>query len=248
MKIAARVLNQWWAVALAVVLWQAAVLVFQINPFLIPGPIAIFQEVFSRPSDFVLPLLSTLRTASIGLVLGVVGGYVLASLSWLLPIFSATITPLALVVRSVPFVALIPVLTRILGYSEQTAWIISALVCFFPTFVLVGTGLRDIPPNSDDLFSAFGASRRSRFVRLAAPASLVALATSVRIAASSSIAAALIAEFLMGVPGLADVISDSLDRLDMTSVWAASFCAIVISIAAYLGASRIEDHVVARVR
>lgn len=246
MTVITRFFSRWWVVIGVIAAWQLAVIVFNINPFLIPGPIAIVTEVVSQPADFLLPLLLTLRTAIIGLTLGVGIGYLMASLAWLWPIFGATLTPFALVIRSVPFVALIPVLTRLLGYADHTAWIICAMVCFFPTFVLVGTGLGDIPPNGKELFASAGASRLDHYRLLAVPASLIGLATSVRIAASSSFAAALIAEFLMGTPGLAFVLSESLAQLDMTMLWGASMCSIVVSIAAYLAASGAEKRVISR--
>jgi NitT/TauT family transport system permease protein len=219
-----------------------------LNPLLVPSPATLMQQLAKHPGDFFVPLLRTIETAAIGLVAGVLAGVVAASLTWLLPVLGAVITPLALIIRSVPFVALIPVLTRVLGYTERTAWLICTLVCFFPTFVLLTTGLRDIPPNGADLFTVTGASRWDRYRRLALPASLPALATSIRIGAASSIAAALVAEFLMGVPGLALVLTNSLDGLDIPKLWAASACAAVVAVAAYLAASRLEAHVIDRWR
>lgn len=248
MKILSRFLTRWWAVIGVLVAWQLIVVVFQVNPFLIPGPISIVTEIAKDPASFLIPLLMTMRTAAIGFAIGVGIGYLVASLSWIWPFFGATLTPLAIIVRSVPFVALIPVLTRALGYTEQTAWIICAMVCFFPTFVLVSTGLNDTPANGAELFYASGSSRLDRYRLLAVPSSLVGLATSIRIAASSSIAAALIAEFLMGTPGLAFVLSASLSQLDMTMLWGASSVAIVASIAAYLIASQFENRIVTRWR
>ncbi len=239
---------KWWAVVAVIALWQLTVWVFDVNPFLIPGPITIVADIANSPMEFVGPLLLTLRTAAVGLVLGVGTGYLMASLGWLWPFLGTALTPFALVIRTVPFVALIPVLTRIMGYSDQTAWVITAMVCFFPTFVLVGTGLRDIPANGDDLFDAAGASRLDRYRLLAVPASLVGLGTSIRIAASSSFAAALIAEFLMGTPGLAFVLSQSLSALDMTLLWGTATCAIVVSIIAYLLANQLENKIIARWR
>jgi ABC-type nitrate/sulfonate/bicarbonate transport system permease component len=240
--------TRWWAVIGVIVAWQLIVMIFQVNAFLIPSPTTIGREITKDPLSFLLPLLLTVRVAIIGFVAGVGLGYLMASLAWLWPIFGAAVTPFALIIRSVPFVALIPVLTRSLGYGDHTAWVIATMVCFFPTFVLVGTGLNDIPANGNDLFSAAGSSRFDRYRLLAVPASLVALATSIRIAASSSIAAALIAGFLMGIPGLALVLSISLDQLDMGMLWGASSIAIVVSIAAYLLASQFEIRVIARWR
>lgn len=248
MRVIGGFLTRWWAVLAIVVAWQAAMWIFRINPFLIPGPISIVKEIGADPLAFVIPLLLTLRTAVIGFLLGVGVGYAMAAASWMWPIFGTALTPVALVIRSVPFVALIPVLTRLIGYGNTTAWIICAMVCFFPTFVLVSTGLRDIPPNGDDLFRSVGASRFDRFRLLAVPASLVGLATSIRIAAASSFAAALIAEFLMGTEGLAFTLSLALGMLDMRTLWGTSFCAIVVSIIAYLLSGKLERKVLARWR
>lgn len=243
-----RFLSRWWAIIAVLVLWQLIVTVLAVNPFLLPGPVTIVGNIVSDPGEFVLPVLLTLRTAVIGFAVGVGAGYLLASLSWLWPFFGAALTPLALVIRAVPFVALIPVLARIFGYSDTTAWIICALVCFFPTFVLVGTGLNDVPANGDDLFSVCGASRWRRYRLLAVPASTVALATSMRISAAAAFAAALISEFLMGTSGLAFVLSNALDRLDMTQLWGAALCAIVVGVLAYLGANQAEKFAIARWR
>ncbi|MCZ9884926.1 ABC transporter permease [Arthrobacter sp. B2a2-09] len=240
--------GRWWAVLAVVLLWQAIVTVFGINQFLIPSPWEIITGIAGDPTQFLLPLALTLETAAIGFVLGVTTGYLMASLSWLWPVFGAALTPFALVVRAVPFVALIPVLTKAFGYSETTSWIICAMVCFFPTFVLVGTGLHDVPANGNDLFSVAGASRFDRYRRLAAPASLLALATSIRVSSASAFAAALISQFLMGVPGLAYVLANALDRLNMTLLWGAAACAIVVGFLAYLTANRFEAYVLKRWR
>jgi putative hydroxymethylpyrimidine transport system permease protein len=248
MTILKNFISRWWAIVALLAAWQLAVLVFRINPFLIPGPANIASEVAKDPASYLLPLLSTMRTALIGFVVGVSTGYLAASLAWMWSLLGTMLTPLALVIRSVPFVALIPVLARIFGYSEVTAWIICSMVCFFPTFVLVGTGLRDVPANGNDVFSAAGSSRFDRYRLLAAPASFVNLATSIRIVASVSLAAAMIAEFLMGTPGLAFVLSNSLATLNMTKVWAASAVVIVFSVLAYLAASHLERTVLTRWR
>jgi putative hydroxymethylpyrimidine transport system permease protein len=245
---ATQFLSRWWVIIAIVVIWQISVYAFAVNEFLLPSPFSIVAGIADDPDQYLLPLVLTLRTALIGFVLGVGVGYLMASLAWLWPIFNATLTPFALIIRTVPFVALIPVLTNMLGYSDTTAWVICAMVCFFPTFVLVGTGLSDIPANGNDLFSVAGASRWTRYRLLAVPASMVSLATSTRISAAAAFAAALISEFLMGSDGLAHVLSAALDALNMTQLWGAALCAIVVGVSAYLGANQFETFAVARWR
>lgn len=248
MRILARIVSRWWAVVLIIATWQLVVIVFDVSPFLLPGPYAIVASVAGSPGTFIVPLLMTLRTALIGFLAGVGAGYFAASLTWLWPVFGTIMTPVALIIRSVPFVALIPILATILGYSATTAWVICAMVCFFPTFVMVSSGLSDVPANGDDLFTVAGATRWMRYRLLAVPSSLIALTTSIRVSAAVAFAAALISEFLMGVPGLAVVLNNALAGLDMTDLWGTALCAILIGVLAYLGANRLEAYAISRWR
>jgi ABC-type nitrate/sulfonate/bicarbonate transport system, permease component len=248
MNLVTRFFSRWWAVIAVLLLWQLADVTFNVSPFLLPGPVTIIAGIASSPGAFLLPVLMTLRTAAIGFGIGVGTGYVAASITWVWPLLGTVFTPLALVIRSVPFVALIPVLATIFGYSATTAWVICAMVCFFPTFVLVATGLSDVPANGDDLFRVVGASRMAKYRLLAVPSSLVSLATSMRISAAVAFAAALIGEFLMGVPGLALVLTNALASLDMTNLWGTALCAVLIGILAYLGANQLERYALRRWR
>lgn len=240
--------GRWWAILATVVAWQLVVTVFQVNQYLIPGPIPIVGAIVADPLGYLLPALLTLLTAAIGFVVGVALGYVLASLAWLVPVIGTLITPLALIVRSVPAVAFVPVLALLLGYSATTAWVICAVACFFPTFVLVGSGLADAPAHGVDLFTVNGATRWSRYRHLAVPSSLPALVTSMRISVTVAFGAALFSQFVMGSPGLASVLIDALARLDMLKLWGTATCAIIIGVSGYLLASRLETYAIARLR
>lgn len=77
---------------------------------------------------------------------------------------------------------------------------------------------------------------------------MVALATSIRVSAAVAFAAALISEFLMGVPGLAVVLNSSLAELDMTELWGTALCAIFIGVVGYLSANRLETYAIDRWR
>jgi len=233
--------SRWWCVLLLVALWYVTTAIGLIKPQVIPPPGAVIAALGVDPLGFVLPTLRTLGTAAVGLVLGVSVGYAMAALTWLTPTMNGMLLPLALILRSVPFVALVPVLARLFGYGVGSTLVICSLVCFFPTFVLVSSGLRDIPANSDDLFRVLGAGRRERFRQLAVPASIPSLGTAIRISSGTSILAALVAEFIMGTDGLARVLINALGLLQVDKVWAASLIAIVLSVTAFIIASWNEN-------
>lgn len=236
-----RLLTDWWCVGLVFVAWYVATAIPIVRPQVIPSPITVVGALAESPLDFLLPAGHTLLTAGAGFVIGVAFGYLMAAMTWLTPTLNGLLLPFALILRSVPFVALVPVLARMFGYGVPSALAICALVCFFPTFVLVSSGLRELPPNSDELFRALGARRIERFVRLAVPAAMPSLGTAIRISSGTSILAALVAEFIMGTEGLARVLIDALGLLRIDRLWAASVVAIILSVAAYVVASVVED-------
>ncbi len=238
-----RAVLRWWTVALVVVAWELITVIGHVDSAIVPGPYMVLRRLASSPGTFAGPLGDTALTAAIGLVTGVTSGLIVSCISWFAPVIAGFLTPLAVIIRSLPFVALVPVLALVLGYGTVSAVIICGLVCFFPTYVLVSSGLRQLPAGTSAFFAVAGSSRRHRFYRLALPAAVPALVTSVRISAATSIAAALVAEFLMGTPGLAYLLETSLNDLDVVGVWAASVVAVTAALVAFLVTSRLE-HVV----
>ena len=236
-------LRRWWVVALVVVLWQVLVAAGHVNPIILPAPGPVVGEFFSEPPFYLSPLGDTLATAAVGLFCGVCAGYLMAACAWYLPLLGGLFTPLALVLRSMPFVTLVPVLALVLGYGTTSAFVICSVVCFFPTYVLVATGMRTFPAGADALFTVMGASRRASFRRLVFPASLPSLATSIRISAATSILAALVAEYLMGTPGLASILNVALDDLFVTKVWTICLVVAVSAIAVFVATTRLEESV-----
>ncbi|MHB1783332.1 MAG: ABC transporter permease [Acidimicrobiales bacterium] len=242
-SVALGIVRRWWVVAFVVVLWEFAVELGHINPIILPGPGPVVGEFISEPSFYLSPLGDTLVTAAVGLVCGVSAGYLMAACAWYLPLLGGLFTPLALVLRSMPFVTLVPVLALVLGYGTTSALVICAVVCFFPTYVLVSTGMRTLPSGADALFAVAGASRATSFRRLVIPTSLPSLATSIRISAATSILAALVAEYLMGTPGLASLLTVALDDLLVTKVWTICLVVAVSAIAVFVATTRLEQTV-----
>ena len=68
---------------------------------------------------------------------------------------------------SVPVVALIPVIARLLGYDTSTVLAIVVIITFFPSFVFASSGLRSPPPGSEDLFRVLGACAWLPFLPMA---------------------------------------------------------------------------------
>ncbi len=231
---------RYWGVVVLVIAWHGYVTVFNVNRIVMPSPGAVFGELITNPSRYVDPAISTLTVASVGLVGGMLMGATFAFLAWFARVFSGLLTPVAMILRSVPIVAMIPVLARVFGYEQRTILVITIAISFFPTFVFVTSGLRASPPGSADVFAALGAGRITLFRRLALPSAVPNGLIALRVSAADCVLGALVAEFLMGSQGLGHVFQDTADDLDMLTAWSAAVVATILSVTLFSIAKRVE--------
>lgn len=238
-----RFVEDYWGILLLLVAWQSWVAINRFNPIVMPTPVAVLGDLASHPEVYLGNVGATLAVASFGLVAGMTVGAALAIAAWFSPVASGMLNPLAVLFSSVPVVALIPVIARLLGYDTSTVLAIVTIITFFPAFVFASSGLRALPPGSEDLLRVLGASRVSLLVRLALPAAMPNLAIALKLAAAHAILAAMIAEFLMGTTGLGYLFAKTKSDFNTEQAFGASAVATVISAAAFLGAGWVERHV-----
>jgi NitT/TauT family transport system permease protein len=226
--------------------WELWVVEGGINPIVMPQPSRVFAEIVSHPSLFLGGALVTVALAGIGLVLGMALGASIAAAAWTSPTLTGLLTPITIIFASVPVIALIPVIARVLGYGLPTVLAIVVIISFFPAFVFTSAGLRALPPGSGDLFAVLGARRMTTLVGLALPSAVPNIMIALRLAAPHAILAAMVAEFLMGTSGLGNLFHAAKDEFNMERALGASTIATIVSVAAFLGATAAERRMIER--
>jgi ABC-type nitrate/sulfonate/bicarbonate transport system permease component len=228
--------------------WAAWAELGDVAEVVVPPPSDVVDDLVSNPGVYLDALASTVLLAAIGLAGGVACGAIMAALAWRSHLLSAVVSPTAVFAHSVPIVALIPVVARVLGFNDLTVIVIVVLMSFFPSFVFIGAGLRAVPPASADLFAVLGATPRQRLVRLAAPSAVPGAVAAVRIAATASLIIAVVVESIIGTAGLGQMFMESYLNLRLERAWGVALLIIVLSIAVFGLTSRLEQSVVQRFR
>lgn len=239
-------LSRNWALLGLLVLWQAWVSIAGLNAIVLPGPLPVIRDLIGHPGFYLSNTAQTLATAAAGLVIGFALGVLVAALAWSSRFLSGVLTPFGLIFSSVPVVALIPIIARILGYDISTVVAIVAISAFFPTFVFVGKGLNELPRGADDLLRVLGAGPWARFRRLVLPAAVPDMMIALRLTVPESVLAAILAEFLMGRSGLGFVFKESVGRFAMERALGASLVVTLAAILCFFLAHRAERVVNAR--
>lgn len=252
LRAARRVLS--WAISLAVVLgaWELFLIVFHVNHFIGRGPVDVWRYVTSDAnaaaarSRLFHNSMGTLRDAFIGLAAGTCAAVLFAILFNLRRSVEQTFMPIAMALRSVPLVAMTPLIALVFGRGLMCVTIVAGIVTFFPTLVNVTLALRATPQASIDLSRAYGASRITMLRKVQIPSSLPALFASLRVSAPLALVGAVLAEFLVTGAGLGYLIETSMASSIYNQLWAAVVLVTLFSTLLYTAISGVERLVLAR--
>jgi NitT/TauT family transport system permease protein len=221
--------------ALATVIWELTVRVYDIQPYVLPGPLAVFHTLIGDWSVLSESLLTTLTTTVEGFAAAAIGGVALALLFNLSKLLEYSLFPYAIILQVTPVIAIAPLL--LIYLPQQTAVIVCAwIVAFFPVLSNTTLGLNSVDRNLAGLFQLYGASRLQTLRYLKLPAALPYILGGLRIAGGLSLIGAVVAEIAAGTAGagsgLAYRIAESGYRLNIPRMFAAlfllSFAGIVI--------------------
>jgi len=229
-----------WTVVALVLIWQVWVSVGRVDALVAPGPLAVAGDLLANPGLYASSVIKTSAIALVGLVLGMTLGLVLAVLTSFSSLLGGLITPSVMLVRTVPVVVIIPVIARLLGYGESTLIGVAVLISFFPAFVLIGSGMRDLPPGAGDMLSVLGAGRFTRLVRLALPAAVPNALVALRLSAANCILVAVLSQYLIGSDGLGFVLANARAYYLPARAWGIAVVTTALAVACFLNASRLE--------
>ncbi len=227
---------------LVLALWQLAVIVFDIQPFVLPGPINIGAQFGAVWPIIWAGILVTGSNALVGFVLGSIVGILAAMISALAKPFDELTQPLVTVAAVVPLVALAPVLYAMYGADAETSrQLIAALAVFVPVYLNTLRGLRQVKPVHRDLMRAYAATPWQATRTVTLPGALPFLFTGLRIASSLAVISALIAEYFGGpVDGLATSITSSASGSNYTLAYAFVLGAILTGLVFYCATLALE--------
>jgi ABC-type nitrate/sulfonate/bicarbonate transport system permease component len=239
-------------IVIVLVAWEIFLRVYGLSPLVGKHPAAVWEFLVTDPaagthrSAIAGGLGVTLEDALIGYVIGLAAGVLVAisfTLSWML---EQVFLPVALVVRSIPFVAMTPVIVLVFGRGSAAVAVISGLVVFFPTLINMTFGLRSASSLTVDLVRAYGGTRLALLRRVSLPSSMPSLFVSARIAVPGALVGALLAEWLATGRGLGSRMLNDGTTFQYADLWASVVVLTVVSTLLYFAVGMVESVVLAR--
>ena len=220
LAIARRLLLVLLAVGMVLALWWAVIAFYGIKPYFMPGPGATLRTLVDKRGVLVDHALTTLWETTVGVMVAMLFAVGLATAFVTSPAAERALLPIAVTFRSIPIVAVAPLITLIAGRGFATSVVCVTIVSFFPILVNTARGLRALSPEMRELFRVCGANRRQllRYARM--QLTVPFLFAGLRSAAAVAVLGAMLAEWLTGQQGLGYLLTNAAALRDNELMWA----------------------------
>jgi NitT/TauT family transport system permease protein len=212
-------------------IWRAAIWIWTIPPYLLPGPVAALTALGDNAGLIGISVAVTVGCTLAGMAISVTIAILLALAFLLSDLLSRALMPLVIVIRTVPMIAIAPLIVIVLGRGAWNSIGMVALLTFFQILLGVKKGLVSPTRNALEMMHTSGASVWQTLIKVRVPFAIPFVFTGLRIASGSALLCAMFAEWLSGSPGLGTLILNAYSTQNFPLMWAATLSSTT---AAYL--------------
>jgi NitT/TauT family transport system permease protein len=189
--------------------------------------------------EFLVNVVATIKAWATGVAIAVAIGVPLGLLLGSVPVVSTAVRPILEFLRPIPSVALIPLVSLILGAGLATEVTLVVYAAIWPVLFNTVYGLQDVDPIPRETLRVFGFGRFAVLWRVSLPAAAPFIATGIRLAAAIGLILAVGTEILAGFgDGLGVVIAQAQQAVDGTTdvlagtVWAGALGLVINAVLA----------------
>ena len=225
--------------------WQWAVAHWQVPTYVLPAPSAIAAAFLTNFSSLTAALTATFLITIEGFLGAVVAALMLAILFSQSRLIERSLYPYAVILQVTPVVAIAPLILIWIGFEHinLALALLAGLIAFFPVLTSIMLGLKSVDPNLMDLARLYGASRWQRLWKVQLPSALPYLLSGMKTGGVIALIGEVTAEFAAGsgtATGLAWRITESSNRLEIATTFAALVLLATLGVAIFAALSLLE--------
>ncbi len=225
----------------ALLIWEAGVRLFRVPRFILPPPTSIIAEGLNH-RDLITPhFWVTLYEASVGLAAAILLAIPLGLVFSYSAFLRRSFYPLIVFIDEVPKIAFAPLLVTWFGFGLEPKMILTFIVCFFPIFLNSMAGFSSIEEEYINLGRSAGAREWEMFWKIRIQSAMPNVFVGLKMAASSAMTGAVVAEFLAADRGLGLFLQKALSQLNMSLGFATIATMWVIGLSFFYGMTLIES-------
>lgn len=223
--------------------WEMLIAVLEIPVYTLPKPSAIWASFEGQWGELLHHSYLTTREALLGYLIGNGVALVAAAFMSEFRIIERSIYPYILLLRSLPIVAVAPLLIIWFGFTIWPIVAAAALICFFPTLVNGVEGFKATDSTTMELMRVFNASRWQTFFYIKVPNALPYIFAALKIAVAAALIGAVVGEWIAAVEGLGWLTIQANNFVDTLLLFRAIIAMAVLAITWFLVIVALEAYV-----
>lgn len=229
-----RILPPLLLLAAVLVVWQGAVSLLRLPPYLLPGPLEVGRGAVERSWELAEATGITGAGAVCGFAASLLLGTCVALVFSQSSVIRGSCYPYAIFLQTVPIVAIAPLIVTWFGSGFQSVVIIACIISLFPIITNVTTGLVSVDPGHRDLFRLHRATRWQVLRKLQIPNAVPHLVTGAKTSSGLAVVGAIVGEFFVGYGttrhGLGFIILYSGPQLKTDQLFAATIASALLGV------------------
>lgn len=237
------------SLAAFVLAWQAAVILFDPDPVLLPGPVSVAAAFVDAVADGSMwaATSDSMTAMAIGMTWALVLGIPLGLVIGMSPTADMITSPYLWGMFAMPRIALAPLMILWLGFGLETKVWLVFLSAVIPLMLSCKDGVQTADPSLVRAARSFGASRPALFVKVIAPSTLPFIASGVRNGISRGFVGLLVIELTVGSGGIGTQVMRAMRSFDTARMFAFALTLVAIALL-LISASRLLERYASRWR
>jgi NitT/TauT family transport system permease protein len=217
---------------LLLVLWDRAVVYFEISSTLLARPKDVLDEFLYglRGGTLVTHTLATMQEVVYGFAVGALAGFALGAIVAESALARMAFYPFLIAFQMIPKVAIAPLFIIWLGYGISSKVAFTASITFFPVVINTIAGLRSVDGEVLEMMKVFRATRWQSFSRVKLKFAMPYIFASLEVAMVLSVIGAIVAEFVGSTKGLGYLILQEMHKLETARVFAVLIVLSIVGI------------------
>ena len=226
-------------------LWELLTREFNIAVYVLPSPAQIGRALYTGRAVFINDAWVTMAESLGGFTLGCGLAFGAGAAMVHSRVLERALYPYAIALKTVPLIAIAPLLVLWMGNGYPSKVAMAALICFFPVLVNTLEGLRATPTEALAVMRSLAATPWQVFTQLRLPLAIPYIFAGLKISTTLSVIGAVVAELSGSKDGIGHAILLYSGQGDTEKVFAG---VIVISMASLLffGSISLLEHLVTK--
>ena len=227
-----------------ILVWYFVVITLRIPTYILPDPITVFESLTVNRLAIFTNSIITLKESFLGFFIANIISVTIALGIVFNKNIENTIMPFAITLKTIPIIAITPLLVVWFGPGEYSKIATAALICFFPSLVNVLRGVKSLDRDLVNFFKAYSANKIQLIKMLIIPSILPYLFAALKVSSSLAVVGALVGEFIGANKGLGFLIISNYYTLNTPYVFASIIVSSLIGILFYYAIHFVEKRVV----